>query len=197
MPSEENYYEILGIPINASIEQIKEAYIYKVNILHPDRLAETSERIRSLAENDLKKVNVAYQVLSNPQKRRQYDTTIFGSSNVIRDVKTSGQVKKPRPEVYPKTIYFDKAMPYVKQKGSFFIRNVGGPYKKVLVSEPPEWIRVVKTTSLQDNSKLPMRVHIEAAAVHWNKTYSSEIVVRLDESWTKIKVNLRTPKKPR
>ncbi len=148
MASEYDYYEILGIDTDASAEQIKEAYLYKVNILHPDRLAEMSERIRSLAENDLKKVNLAYQVLSNPQKRRQYDTTRFGSTEAIRDVRKAGEAKKPQPEVYPETIYFDKAMPYVKQKGSFFVRNVGGPYKKIMISEPPEWIRVVKTTSL-------------------------------------------------
>jgi hypothetical protein len=197
MPKDDDYYEILGVPPDANAEQIKEAYLYKVNILHPDRLEGMSERIRSLAEQDLKKVNLAYQVLSNPSKRRQYDTTRFGSTEIIRDSGKTKTAKKPQPEVYPKTVYFDKALPYVKQKGSFFIRNVGGSYKKVLISEPPGWIKMVKTTSLQKHSKLPMRVHMEAIGIDWGKTYSSELVIRLDNSETKVKIKLRTQKKPR
>lgn len=197
MINEEDYYQILGISPEADTKQIKEAYLYKVNILHPDRLAAMTPRIRRLAEEELKKVNMAYEVLSNPQKRQQYDTRRFGSTEVVRDVKKTGLGKKPKPEVYPRTIHFDKILPYVKQQASFFIRNVGGPYTKVLISEPPEWIRVVKTKSLQNYAKLPMRVDIEAMAIDWGKIYSSQIVVRLDEGEARVKVELRTKKKPR
>lgn len=38
MQDKEDYYKILGIPPNASDAEIREAYLYKVNILHPDRL---------------------------------------------------------------------------------------------------------------------------------------------------------------
>jgi len=196
MPDDEDYYEILGVPSDATHEQIKEAYIYKVNIYHPDRLAGTTERIRRKAEEELKKVNEAYAVLSSPGKRRQYDAKRFGSisKSDLRKAKPAG---KPKAEVYPKVIRFNNVLPYVKQKGAFFIRNVGGQYKKVLISQPPEWIRVVKTTPLQDHGKLPMRVEIEATGVQWGGTYSSQVVIRLDESEARVRVKLKTQKKPR
>lgn len=62
----EGYYEILGISPDSSDQEIKDAYRYKVNILHPDRLARVSESIRHRAEEDLKKVNRAYDVLKDP-----------------------------------------------------------------------------------------------------------------------------------
>ena len=197
MPTDEDYYEILGVPSDATPEQIKEAYIYKINILHPDRLAATSERIRSLAEKDLKKVNMAYEVLSNPERRRHYDIERFGEIGAVSDQHKTKPARKPQPEVHPKTIYFNDAPPYVKQKGVFFVRNLGGPYTKVLISKTPEWLRVVKTNPLQGDSKLPMQVQIEAIGIQWGTVYSSQIVVRLDEKEARVKVELHTQKKPR
>jgi hypothetical protein len=197
MPNDEDYYEILGVSSDATLEQIKEAYTYKVNILHPDRLAAMSERIRSLAEKDLKKVNMAYEVLSNPERRRQYDAKRFGKIGTVSDWQKTKPVRKPQPEVHPKTIYFNGVLPYVKQKGFFFVRNLGGPYEKVLISKTPEWLRVVKTLPLQGDTKLPMQVQIEAMGIQWGTVYSSEILVRLDENEARVKVELRTQKKPR
>ncbi len=197
MPNDEDYYELLGAASDSTPEQIKEAYIYKVNILHPDRLAGMSERIRIQAEKDLKKVNMAYEVLSSPERRRQYDAKRFGKMSVVSDRQKTKSTRKPQPEVHPKTIYFNDAAPYVKQKGVFFVRNIGGPYTKVLLSKTPEWLIVVKTLPLQGDSKLPMQVQIEAIGIQWGTVYSSQIVVRLDENKARVKVELRTQKKPR
>jgi len=76
MTNDEDYYDILGVEPNASIEQIKDAYLYKANILHPDRLAAMTEKVRSMAERDLKMVNAAYEVLSNPKRRQEYDRVL-------------------------------------------------------------------------------------------------------------------------
>src|SRR3990172_988898 len=121
MMDEEDYYTILGVSRDASVEQIRESYVYKVNILHPDRLSAMPERIRRLAEEDLKKVNVAYGVLSNPEKRRQYDVKRFGvsSADIAREPGKTKPQKRPRPEVYPKTISFNNVLPWAEQKGSF------------------------------------------------------------------------------
>lgn len=68
----EDYYEILGVTPDSSDQEIKEAYRYKVNILHPDRLVNVPEFARRRAEQDLKKVNRAYDVLKDPQRKREY-----------------------------------------------------------------------------------------------------------------------------
>lgn len=135
-------------------------------------------------------------MLSNPTRRSEYNINRFG--NKTRDhLQETGRTGKPQPEVYPKAIRFNDALPYVAKKEPFFVRNIGGSYKKVLISNPPEWIRIAKTIPLQHGHKLPMQVNVEAIGTQWGKTYSAEIKVKLDESETKVRVELRMAKKPR
>ncbi len=60
-----NYYEILGVVRSASKEEIKKAYRKLAHQFHPDKTGGD--------EKKFKEVNEAYQVLSNDQKRAQYD----------------------------------------------------------------------------------------------------------------------------
>ncbi len=178
-------------------EQIREAYLYWVNILHPDRMRNMPERIRIQAEEDLKRINKAYEVLSDTRKRAQYDMTASGGVEAVV-VNSYGKTKvkgKPKLEIYPKTIFFDKVLPYVKQRGSFYIRNVGGDYSKVMISTPPQWVKIMRTKSLYPNSKLPMQVDIEAIAIDWGRTIRSKLKVRLDEIEASVEIKLRTQKK--
>lgn len=70
MPAK-NYYEVLGVARDASPEEIKKAFRKLAMQYHPDRNA-TKE-----AEDRFKEVNEAYAVLSDPDKRKQYD--MFGA----------------------------------------------------------------------------------------------------------------------
>jgi DnaJ-class molecular chaperone len=65
----QDYYETLGIDPTASERQIKEAYRKLAFKYHPDRTADRPDGAEMM-----KAVNEAYAVLSNPAKRREYDT---------------------------------------------------------------------------------------------------------------------------
>jgi len=196
MPDDKDYYQILGIKRSATPKELKESYLYWVNVLHPDRMINMPERIRIQAEEDLKKVNEAYGVLSDPRKRAQYDkkTGVSGDVEVssYRETRVKG---KPKVEIYPKTIFFDNALPYVKEKGVFYIRNVGGEYSKIMLSTPAQWIKIIRTKSIYPDNKLPMQVDIEAIGRDWGKTISSKIRVRLDETEASVTIKLRIPKR--
>lgn len=64
--SQKNYYELLGVTKGASKEEIKKAFYKLASKYHPDK--------KSGDEAKFKEVNEAYQVLSNDQKRKEYDT---------------------------------------------------------------------------------------------------------------------------
>jgi len=64
-----DYYNILGVDKSASADEIKRAYRKLALKHHPDRAQNGS----SGEDQKFKELNEAYQVLSNPEKRRQYD----------------------------------------------------------------------------------------------------------------------------
>src|SRR4030066_968098 len=67
-----DYYHILGVNKNASGEEIKRAYRKLAMKYHPDKNPNRKE-----AEERFKEINEAYAVLSDKEKRKQYDT--FGA----------------------------------------------------------------------------------------------------------------------
>lgn len=68
----QNYYKILGIPEDASEDQIKKAFRKGARKYHPDVNPDNPE-----AEENFKILNEAYQALSDPERRKKYDQ--FGS----------------------------------------------------------------------------------------------------------------------
>ncbi|RKW23187.1 molecular chaperone DnaJ [Candidatus Gracilibacteria bacterium] len=70
-----DFYEILGVEKTASTEEIKKAYRKLAMQYHPDRNKGDKQ-----AEEKFKEINEAYSILSDEQKRKQYDT--YGKAGV-------------------------------------------------------------------------------------------------------------------
>ncbi len=78
-----DYYDMLGIPRNASGDAVKKAYRKLAMKYHPDRNPKNQE----WANHKFKEINEAYGVLGDPQKRKQYDQ--FGTVGNAGDVFSS------------------------------------------------------------------------------------------------------------
>ncbi|MBU1912752.1 MAG: molecular chaperone DnaJ [Candidatus Omnitrophica bacterium] len=77
MTTKRDYYEILGAPKNASVEDIKKAYRNLALKYHPDRVTPDKKKE---AEEKFKEISESYAVLSDSQKRSQYDQ--FGHAGI-------------------------------------------------------------------------------------------------------------------
>ena len=67
MTQQKEYYDILGVPRDASEEDIKKAFRQQALKYHPDRNKDAG------SAEKFKEINEAYQVLSDPEKRKMYD----------------------------------------------------------------------------------------------------------------------------
>ena len=75
MGNKKDFYDILGINRDASDDDIKKAYRKLATKFHPDRNPDSKD-----AEDKFKEAKEAYEILSEPEKRRAYDT--YGHAGV-------------------------------------------------------------------------------------------------------------------
>ena len=68
MADKRDYYEVLGVSRDASESEIKSAYRKLAKKYHPDSNPDNAE-----AESKFKEASEAYSVLSDAEKRKQYD----------------------------------------------------------------------------------------------------------------------------
>jgi molecular chaperone DnaJ len=74
--AKKNFYDVLGVSKDAKADEIKKAYRVLAQKYHPDR-----NKGDKVAEDRFKDINEAYQVLSDPDKRAQYDAFGHGYAN--------------------------------------------------------------------------------------------------------------------
>src|SRR6267154_1607987 len=77
MSTKRDYYQILGIHKNATLDQVRKAYREAALKHHPDRVSETEKKS---AEEKFKEISEAYAVLSDSKKRALYDQ--YGHSGI-------------------------------------------------------------------------------------------------------------------
>ena len=79
-----NYYEVLGVSPEADQETVKKAYRYLALKWHPDKHQGGDKKQAKIAEEAFKEIGEAYEVLSDPDKRRAYDLAFMSNNTGSR-----------------------------------------------------------------------------------------------------------------
>lgn len=85
-----DYYQILGLDEDAPAEAVKRAYRARVRACHPDRYPDDAE-----AADRFKGVTEAYEVLSDPARRQQYDLLRRPPYNAFGRFPTASAFNRP------------------------------------------------------------------------------------------------------
>ena len=199
----EDYYEILGVSPQSTPDEIKKAWIDKSWILSTDRMKGAPETAKKKAEEELKKVNNSYDILKDPEKKKQYHDAYlqrtgkggsYGAPPPPRSSYTPPPLK-PKPEVNPSILRFQDLVPGEVRRGNFIVKNSGGSFSKILLSDST-WIKYVRQKPLTADGKLPMLVEIEVKGDEWGALYLGDIIVKLDDIEAHVRVELQTKAKP-
>ena len=68
-----SYYDLLGVGVDADIDEVRRAYYRKAQLLHPDRYVGSPDAEQRRAEAEMQAVNEAWATLRNADARRRYD----------------------------------------------------------------------------------------------------------------------------
>jgi hypothetical protein len=174
---------ILGVPESATETQIKEQYLYKAQLLHPDKNQDKPESIRKKAEAELSLVNQAYSMVNNP------------NNNPYRI--------PPKLAVEPMGIRFQDIEIGERKETTFTVRSIGGPYTSIWIeNKPAPWLTVTGVKSIT-SERLPLEVALECMGTgESGRQYTCDLPIKLQNENTQavdqaaIRVELNIKPKP-
>jgi curved DNA-binding protein CbpA len=137
-----DYYQILQVHTSAEPEFITIMYKKLLDKYHPDH----NPGKELWATEKSKEINEAYEILGDPEKRKRYNLVYFqrmGKSgpDIPPPPHSPPPPAKPKPEVNPTIIRFLDVIPGEIRKDTFIVKNSGGPYSKILVSNTNSWLK--------------------------------------------------------
>lgn len=177
----ESHYEILGVTSKSTDAEIKKAYRVLSLKYHPDRNSSSE------AVDKMHKINEAYEVLSDPVKKRQYDMELKnpflsglggmpggmgmpfsrmdsmddmgGMNDIFQMLFGGGGGIHGMPEVH----IFHGGMPGMGMSGlpPGFLGNLGGPRMRGFQQKPPALVKTVQITLEQAYHGCTLPVEIE------------------------------------
>lgn len=90
-------YDRLGASPSADFAELRQAYRKAVRTWHPDRFAQASPAARAQAEAEMRRINAAWDILSDPHLRRAYDATLWGRP--AQEAACNGRESRPASRV--------------------------------------------------------------------------------------------------
>ena len=118
-----NYYKLLGIDPKADRQTVKQAYLAKIKEWHPDKNPDRTEQ----AEEKTKTLNQAYQILGDPEQRKNYDRMLrYTSGKDFNKYINDEAIKDKIDKAYPA---LKSALKNVRVLYALFKDTVNGKYK--------------------------------------------------------------------
>ncbi len=181
--SETDYYKMLGVKRNASDENIKKAYRKLAMKYHPDHA-----KGDKAAEEKFKKISEAYAVLSDKEKRQQYDT--FGANGF--------QQRYSQEDIFKGFDFGDILKEFGFGGGDRFARGPGG-MRFSFGGDPPYGSHPRQQPSLQKGADLVYELPLTLAevATGTTKTISFKHQERSEKLTVKIPKGMISGKKLR
>lgn len=197
--NQKNYYEILEVPTNASPDEIKQGYNRAKNAYSQDSLALYSLMSAEECQNILEMIDEAYSIISDPEKRKQYDQA-RGLNKDLSDRERKGQApdsskaaqeertvvdlspeKKNMSKIvaqqkfqldYTPKAEFDDEIEQCTEFTGEFLKNIR-EYKNVDIVRMAEMTKVSKTyitnIELEAYDKLPAPVYVRGFVYQYAK----------------------------
>ena len=155
----ESYYDILGVNEKASFEEIKKAYKELVLKYHPDRVnpylregLEIKEEIEKYTEEKFKRVQEAYEVLSDPEKRKKYDGEL--KKEKAKQGFSQGDFDDlPVLSIERNHFSFDNFIPQTVVSDILRVANIGGGILIGTIVPDKPWIKLSETIIRIENSE--------------------------------------------
>lgn len=171
-----DYYSVLDVSTEASIDEIKGQYRQLVRIYHPDRF--TDPKDKSYAEQKLKEIIEAYHALASAER--------------MAATAEGGGDGPPKPIVSHNLLDFGTLSQGVRQKLTFQVGNLGGTSKDVEFnfSENHAWFKVLKSRRVHANKPVPLEVDVLVDTRHLEpgQNYDGWIDVTLDNVPARVNV---------
>ena len=123
-----NYYKLLGIDPKADRQTIKQAYLAKIKEWHPDKNPDRADE----AEEKTKVLNQAYQILGDPEQRKNYDRMLrYTEGKDFNEYINDEAIRDKLDKAYPA---LKAALKSVQVLYALFKDTVNGKYKMPAVS---------------------------------------------------------------
>ena len=143
-----NYYEMLRVPVNASLFEVKQAYADALTIYGPDSLATYSLFSEEERQAILKLIETAFRTLTDAVRRKEYDQALVAAGTLDPAKLSANQPKKPVP-LFESAGIADKA--HLKRKISKKISDAS-------ISQLSRNIAAAEKISGQDLQKLRKKI---------------------------------------
>lgn len=187
---EQTYYELLDIPSNADHAIIVEAYKKARSTYNPNSPALYTVFTREEAEELVKLIDEAYNVLSNQFKRQQYDkktnaveATPDGKEKVV--VTTEVKKEQSQQNINPE---FEEQIKNQTQFSGSFLQQVR-LYKGISIEQISETTKVSRTylnaLEAQDYSRLPATVFLRGFVTQYAKALGLD-PIKVSQSYISI-----------